>query len=37
MKSNELEQFVVLTATTLSFVSMWSGQRNLFPLVFLWE
>jgi len=31
MKSNELEQFVVLTATTLSFVSMWSAQRNLFP------
>jgi putative transposase len=31
MKSKELEQFVVLTATEFSFVSMWNGQRNLFP------
>jgi hypothetical protein len=31
MKSNELEKFVVLTAMELSFVSMWNGQRNLFP------
>ena len=32
-KSNESELCVVPTATTPSFVSMWSEKRNLFPLV----
>jgi transposase len=31
MKSNELEQFVVLTATELSFASMWNSSGETVP------